>query len=593
MQYPQGFLLVTAARGVGRVCQPSADLSSAVCRFGRSVLTAAVLVAAAGGAARAGALPSAADSLVVGRIEFVSEDIFTRQEVEKASGLTRALRRAMNLLHVQTREWVVRHELLFASGDRIDPARLAETERNLRQLGVLADVEVVPVDTTAQGQVTVRVSYRDSWSLRSGVSFAVASDGTLRGNVSLTERNFLGQAVVVQGLLGRDADATYGRLYFRQNRFLRSTLALELNLEQRSFGYDRWLRLGFPFRNDDQTWSCQVMAWTEEKKNRWYLSHAAVPGVDPADEASLYALIPRTSRGFEAQAARRVSPAAAGRIWRLGAGVRYDDRGYHLGRGLFELSSDDVVDLGGLAAAGSPLARASGPVTWPHVSLATHGRTWVEGRYLLNYGSREDVPLDAQLELQSGPMLPDRGWQTKGVLSDWSRIGPAFTYVQAYGEIAQGGREPRPALAGLLGGVLLRHDDSGRPPLTRVVGEVARGWRRTGDAVLVLGLDRGLRTLGLDGMAGDTLVRWNVEHGRPLPIVLLDIFQTGWGAFYDGGLARFAGEDRGLADARHEVGVGLRFGSLRSSSADLARLDLSWDLAGGGLAVTTVARGFF
>ena len=103
---------------------------------------------------------------------------------------------------------------------------------------------------------------------------------------------------------------------------------------------------------------------------------------------------------------------------------------------------------------------------------------------------------------------------------------------------------------------MLRHDESDRPRLTRVVAEVARGWHRTGDQVLILGLDRGLRTLGLDGMAGDQLVRWNVEHGRPLPLVLLGILQTGWGVFYDGGIARFDDEDRDLGDARHEVGAG-------------------------------------
>ena len=55
----------------------------------------------------------------------------------------------------------------------------------------------------------------------------------------------------LQALVGRDTDATYGRLYFRQNRFLRTAVALEVNLEQRSFGYDRWVRVGYPFRHDD------------------------------------------------------------------------------------------------------------------------------------------------------------------------------------------------------------------------------------------------------------------------------------------------------------------------------------------------------
>ncbi len=283
----------------------------------------------------------------------------------------------------------------------------------------------------------------------------------------------------------------------------------------------------------------------------------------------------------------------ADRIWRLGAGVVHDARDYDLGDGQFKLSSDDDADLSYLDDPGTPMARAEGPITWPYLSLTSHSRSWGQGRFLLNYGSREDVPLDVSLELQTGPQLPDRGWQSAANLTDWSRVGRAFTYLQIYGSAVHGGMEPQPALVGAVGGFVLQHDDSDRPRLTRVAAEVARGWHRTGDRALILGLDRGLRTLGLDGMAGDQLARWNVEHGRPLPLVLFGIFQTGWGVFYDGGIARFDDEDRDLGDARHEVGLGLRFGSLRSSTADLARLDLSWDLDGGGPVITTVARGFF
>jgi hypothetical protein len=535
----------------------------------------------------------AVDSLVVGEVRLESEDVFTWEEVARSSGANRSLRRAMNALHIQTREWVVRRELLFAPGDRFDAGRLQETERNLRRLGVLAQVAVAPIDTTDDGRVNVRVAYRDSWTLAGGFSFAVASEGARRGSVSLTERNVLGQGVAVQGLLGRDADASFGRLYARQNRFLRSPFALELNMEERSFGYDRWVRVGYPFRNDDQAWSCEARSWSDEKEYRWYLSHAALAGVDPREGTSLHVLLPRRSSGFEMQAGRHLSALAGDRVWRLGAGVRYEVRGYDLGNGRFRLANGDIADLSDLDDPGTPMARAEGPTTWPYLWLTSHGRSWGEGRFLLNYGSREDVPLGVSGELQTGPVLPGRGWESTAILTDWSRVGPAFTLLQVYGDVVVGGSEAQPALLGAVGGVVLRHDDSDRPRLTRMVAEVARGWHRTGDRVLVLGLDRGLRTLSLDGMAGDQLARWNVEHGRPLPFVLLGIFQTGWGVFYDGGLARFSDEDRDLGDARHEMGLGLRFGSLRSSTAELARLDLSWDLDGGGPVITTVSRGFF
>lgn len=506
------------------------------------LLTSAALLLAAGDA---GAQVARPDSLVIGAIRFESDDVFTAAEVAAASGLNGTLRRTMNALHAQTRERVVRRELLFKVGDRFLPDRLAETERNLRRLGVLAEVAVVPVDTTAEGQVTVRVAYRDSWTLATGFSFAAASDGTVRGSVSLTERNFLGQAVVVQGLVGRDADATYGRVYFRQNRFFGTPFALELNEEERSFGHDRWARIGYPFRSDDQARAVEVQGWTSLKEYRWYFSRATLTGLDPAEEGSLYALLPRRSSGFEAKGAWRLNRVTAGRIWRLGAGVRYDVPDYDLRHGLFRLSNGAVADLNRLDDPGTPMARAQGRATWSYLWLTTRGRDWAQGRFLFDYGSREDVPLGADLELKSGPLLPARGWRTSGALTDWSRFGPAFSFVQVYGEAVQGGIEPRPALVDAVAGMIVRHDESDRPRLTRAVVEAARAWNATGDGVLILGLDRGLRTLGLDGMAGDRLLRWNVEHGQPLPLVLLGIYQVGWGAFYDGGIARFEGEGEG------------------------------------------------
>ena len=52
--------------------------------------------------------------------------------------------------------------------------------------------------------------------------------------------------------------------------------------------------------------------------------------------------------------------------------------------------------------------------------------------------------------------------------------------------------------------------------------------------------------------------------------------------------------DRDLRDARHEVGLGLRLGGVRSGTSDLARVDLSYDLGGTeGFVITTVSRGHF
>jgi hypothetical protein len=557
------------------------------------------------GAAVAPAAPAGADTtaLRVGEIRLDLEGIFTPREVAAADGLNRTLRRTMNALHADTRPWVVRQELLFAEGDPFDPRLLAESARNLRRLGILNEVAVTPVDTTADGRVHVRVHTRETWTLSLNLSFSLASSGRVRWNSSLTEQNFLGTALLVRAAVGHDLDASYGRVYVRQNRFLRSPLTVELNLDDRTDGYDRWAGVSVPFRSDDQTWQVKARAWERRFETRWYLSNAGPAGTDPGREASLHALLPRRSEGFRLELARRVSPPERGRIWRLGAAWHVTRLGWELGAGRTRLSDGRLVDLGFLAAPGTALSRDRGSRSWPHVVLYSHGRRWITTRFLLRYGHKEDVPLDPALELRLGPSGRAVGsttgqgdpWDLQVVASNWDRLGRAFALQQVVATASLGGTaaDRHHAVAGLLGWYQ-RLGAPERPVMWKSFLEAVHTEAETGDLLPVLGLDRGVRTLDVDGMAGEELLRWNTEVGRVLPWEPLDLLRLGWGAFYGGGLARFRDEGRDLADARHEVGVGLRLTGTRSGSGELARVDLTWDLVGGGgLVLTTTSRGTF
>ena len=108
-----------------------------------AVLLTGVVVLAIGSARSA----AAADApLTVGEVRIVTDDIFETREVEEASGALLLLRRAMNGVHLNTRHYVIRRELLFHTGDPFDPALLEETERNLRDLGFLNNIRVTAVE---------------------------------------------------------------------------------------------------------------------------------------------------------------------------------------------------------------------------------------------------------------------------------------------------------------------------------------------------------------------------------------------------------------------------------------------------------------
>ena len=95
-------------------------------------------------------------------IRIVREEVFVADEVWPTW---------FNWFHVTTRESVVRRELLFAEGEPFRDARIEETMRNLRGMGIFALVRIVAVATEDPNAVGVIVHTRDLWSLRAETAF--------------------------------------------------------------------------------------------------------------------------------------------------------------------------------------------------------------------------------------------------------------------------------------------------------------------------------------------------------------------------------------------------------------------------------------
>ena len=93
-----------------------------------------------------------------------------------------------DFLHVKTRKWIVRNQLLFESGQRLAPFKLAESERLLRSRDYLYDaqIRVIPV---GKDSADIIVTTQDLWSL--APEGAVYLDEK-SGKLTLNENNFLG-----------------------------------------------------------------------------------------------------------------------------------------------------------------------------------------------------------------------------------------------------------------------------------------------------------------------------------------------------------------------------------------------------------------
>ncbi|HEY8211535.1 MAG TPA: hypothetical protein VIG99_28830 [Myxococcaceae bacterium] len=99
----------------------------------------------------------------------------------------------LNLVHVRTRESVVRAEVLLQVGEPYRAQLAAESERNLRKLFILATAVVLPVKARDPDAVGLLVITKDLWSIRLNSEFSLV-EGTLLQLLRIrpTEQNFLG-----------------------------------------------------------------------------------------------------------------------------------------------------------------------------------------------------------------------------------------------------------------------------------------------------------------------------------------------------------------------------------------------------------------
>ena len=97
---------------------------------------------------------------------------------------------AANWLHIETRERVIRRELLFRPGDCYDPLRISESERLLREFTFLQSASVEATQRRG-GDWDVAVVTRDDWSLRLEPQFQFGGGLAVTG-IGVAERNLWG-----------------------------------------------------------------------------------------------------------------------------------------------------------------------------------------------------------------------------------------------------------------------------------------------------------------------------------------------------------------------------------------------------------------
>jgi hypothetical protein len=215
---------------------------------------------------------------------------------------------AVNWLHVDTRESVVRRELLFREGDCFDRLRVEESERLLRGFVFIQSAEV-EATRRSNGDYDVKVTTRDEWSLRIIPRFQAGSGPAVAG-VSITEWNVAGAGKAVELFYAhRPSRDEIGGSFFNP-QFLGSRWNAGLLAVRAEAGWVLRGTLGYPFVGLVGRWAAfNDLLYSE----RWFGYFVG----DTEDRREL--LLPVTRVAAQVGGALRVMAAPRGRATKLGS----------------------------------------------------------------------------------------------------------------------------------------------------------------------------------------------------------------------------------------------------------------------------------
>jgi len=456
-----------------------------------------------------------------------------------------------NGLHRNTRDEVIRRELLFAPGDPYDPDLVEETERNLRRLSFVRGADcIATVDSS--GTVDVLVRTYDSWTLQAITSFKRAG-GEAIWRAGLVDHNLLGE--------GKDLSARFSR---------------------------------------DDTTSTASLAWKDPyflgRKLDYWMSAVLGPNNSSYSiglDRPFYASTVRSAIGMHGNYSQRhvttfVGEAAVGTVRKRTQelGVRYGvaigtspRRNRHLTVGLLHHRVTHAAIPGVLP----------GPTpNDERLEFLQLGAEWevldfVKEQRIQKYSHFEDINLGLGI-------FPSLAWAPR--LGSVSSTGSQFLPNL---RLRKGFRWTARHLLLLHGAYTSTYSDGGNsnriasmdasyflrvlPRQTLALhADYDHGWRLDPAAPLTLGESNGLRGYSLRQFAGNRRVLFNIEDRIFIRDQVWSLFDLGAVVFYDSGRVWPASDVARFSDLESSLGFGLRLAPSRSSSNSPVRVDIAYAL---------------
>ncbi|MDQ6802535.1 MAG: BamA/TamA family outer membrane protein [Acidobacteriota bacterium] len=204
-----------------------------------------------------------AQPLHVGKIVVEPLDVYSASEKQRGT-----FYRLADRFHIETRRHVIEKFLLFREGDVYEPARLAETERNLRSLGFLKSASVT-ASAPHDGLVDIRVVTQDSWSIAPETQ-AGSRGGMNTYGATISETNLVGLGKDIELGWNKGVDRRQTALNYNDPAFFAPYLRAHFGYAHTSDGYNRQFNLRRPFFAFSTPWASDASFAAFRQNNRLY-----------------------------------------------------------------------------------------------------------------------------------------------------------------------------------------------------------------------------------------------------------------------------------------------------------------------------------
>ena len=494
------------------------------------------------------------------------KDVFDNGELE-------SVYKVINDLKISTKTEVVRRELLFKEGDVFDSFLLEESVRNLRAIPYLREVSIIP---SWDGQyVDLLVSVQDTWTLYPVLSFA-SNSGTKKSSVGLIESNAFGYGKRIDLYQARDEGRDKTEIIWDDRRFLGTNDQLTFGHFERSDGRRSFGVFSKPFRSfvDPYAWSLK---------------------------ADVYDLTGRLfENGSESYLYRQQRTVFSGGYTLSKGEPGTFVRRYTLG---YEASSDEFsqadeqdfkdANVDPYSVSRDPNMLANDREAFgPYFVYQQVVPDFISLNYIDRFERVEDFNLGsdfiARMHLfpsffgadysgASFQMSESQGWRFSSKAFLRAAINSGI-YSDEKNGFYQGILGPELKYYNLLGRKSLGDVDLGLHTLA--ISFIAdQGMRLNKDFQFLMGGSSGLRGYSDREFSGNSSVLFNVEDRIHIAEDIFRLVNLGGAVFFDAGGAANSGLGDVLSERLYsDVGLGLRFGLLRSTGGTVIRVDLAFPL---------------